>query len=59
MKAGAWHLLGIIEEILTFSRVEAGSEPVASGGGRSPRLVADGAVSLVEPQATRRGSPCG
>jgi signal transduction histidine kinase len=54
MKAGAWHLLGIIEEILTFSRVDAGREPVHPEP-VDPSAVAADAVSLVEPQAVQKG----
>src|SRR5690606_20787416 len=31
IKAGAWHLKAVIDEILTFARVEAGREEVRSG----------------------------
>lgn len=54
VKAGAWHLLGIIEEILTFSRVDAGREPVYQEP-VDPSAVAADAVSLVEPQASDKG----
>jgi signal transduction histidine kinase len=54
VRAGAWHLLGIIEEILTFSRVEAGREPVHPEA-VDPATVAREAVSLVELQASQKG----
>jgi signal transduction histidine kinase len=54
VKAGAWHLLGIIEEILTFSRVDAGREPVHPEP-VAPAVVAADAVSLVELQASQKG----
>ena len=54
VKTGAWHLLGIIEEILTFSRVDAGREPVHPEEVDAWAVAAD-AVSLVEPQARQKG----
>jgi signal transduction histidine kinase len=54
MSAGAWHLLGIIEEILTFSRVEAGREAVHPEA-LDPAALAAEAVSLVELQAAQKG----
>ncbi|HEU0078835.1 MAG TPA: ATP-binding protein [Longimicrobiaceae bacterium] len=54
VKSGAWHLLGIIEEILTFSRVDAGREPVHPEPVDASAVVVD-AVSLVEPQAHEKG----
>ena len=54
VKSGAWHLLGIIEEILTFSRVDAGREPVHPEEVDAAAVAAD-AVSLVEPQASQKG----
>ena len=54
VKSAAKHLVHIIEEILTFSRVEAGKEP------RQPEMVdgvgvARGVVELLEPQAANKG----
>jgi signal transduction histidine kinase len=54
VKAGAQHLLGIIEEILTFSRVEAGREPVHPEA-VDPAAIAADAVALVEVQARQKG----
>jgi len=54
MKMGAWHLLGIIEEILTFSRLDAGREPVHAERVDPARIAAD-AVAMVEPQAQQKG----
>lgn len=50
VKTGAWHLMGIIEEILTFSRAEAGREEVHLEE-ISPLVLAEEALSLVRPQA--------
>lgn len=54
VKAGARHLTGIIEEILTFSRVEAGREPVYAEP-LDPAAIAADALSLIEPQAGQKG----
>jgi two-component system sensor histidine kinase/response regulator len=54
VKAGATHLLGIIEEILTFSRVDAGREPMHPER-VDPAAIAADALSLVEPQALQKG----
>ena len=54
VKAAAWHLISIIEEILTFSRVEAGKEIViieAVDVGALARSVEE----LFIPQALRKG----
>lgn len=54
IKAGAWHLVSIIDEILTFSRTEAGKETVRL----DPTDVAEIARSVVEllrDQALSRG----
>ena len=54
VKSAARHLVHIIEEILTFSRVEAGKEPLqleAVDGA----AVARGVVELFEPQAVMKG----
>ena len=54
VKAGAWHLLGIIEQILNFSRAEAGREEVHLEP--LPLLdLAREAMSMVEPQAAAKG----
>jgi len=52
--AGARHLTGIIEEILTFSRLEAGREAVYPERVDAAALAAD-ALSLVEPQGNQKG----
>ena len=54
IKAGAWHLLSIIEQILAFSRVEAGKEQVAYEV-VDVKTVCDEAVYLVDPQARQKG----
>ena len=54
VKMGAWHLLGIIEEILTFSRLDAGREPVHQER-VDPSPIAADAVAMVEPQAQQKG----
>jgi signal transduction histidine kinase len=54
VKAGAWHILGIIEQILTFSRVDAGREIVYPEP-VDPAAIATEAISMVEPQAQQKG----
>jgi signal transduction histidine kinase len=54
IKASATHLLGLIDEILTFSRVEAGSEH-AEMDVVPVRTVLEDAASLVAPLITDRG----
>lgn len=54
IKASATHLLGLIDEILTFSRVEAGSEH-AEMDVVPVRTVLEDAASLVAPLVTDRG----
>ncbi|HEX9937527.1 MAG TPA: ATP-binding protein [Longimicrobium sp.] len=54
VKVGAWHLLGIIEEILTFSRLDAGRDPPHAELVDACTIVAD-AVAMVEPQAEQKG----
>lgn len=56
VKAGVHHLTGIIEEILTFSRVEAGREPIHAERVDAAAIAAD-AVALIEPQAGEKGLP--
>jgi PAS domain S-box-containing protein len=56
VKAGVHHLTGIIEDILTFSRVEAGREPIHPERVDAAAIAAD-AVSLIEPQAGGKGLP--
>ena len=54
IKSGAWHLVSIIDEILTFSRVEAGKETVTRSRIDLVRLVRESA-ELLEPSASTRG----
>jgi signal transduction histidine kinase len=54
VKSAAKHLIHIIEEILTFSRVEAGKEPIAPEA-IDAAAVAQGVVELFEPQAVGKG----
>ena len=54
IQAGAWHLVGIIDEILTFARLEAGREQVFEHG-LELRTIAQQAVELVEPVAQQKG----
>jgi signal transduction histidine kinase len=54
IKAGAWHLVSIIDEILSFSRVEAGKETVARARIDLVQLVRESA-ELLEPSAATRG----
>ena len=53
IRASAWHLLTVIEEILTFSRVEAGREEVNVEIVDVADLVME-ATSMVEPAAERK-----
>jgi PAS domain S-box-containing protein len=54
IKASAWHLIGIIDEILTLSRVEAGSEEVRVEEVDVAEVIRD-VVRILEPQAVARG----
>lgn len=54
IKSGAWHLVSIIDEILTFSRIEAGKEIVARANVDVTRIVWE-VVELLEPQARAKG----
>jgi len=54
INAGARHLTGIIEEILTFSRIEAGREGVYPEP-VDPAAIAADALALVEPQGNEKG----
>jgi PAS domain S-box-containing protein len=54
IKAAAWHLVSIIEEILTFSRVEAGKEGVAREPVDLERCIRE-SVELLQPQAAAKG----
>ncbi|MBA3580131.1 MAG: hypothetical protein H0W42_09115, partial [Gemmatimonadaceae bacterium] len=53
IKASAQHLLGLIDEILTFSRIEAGRETIRLEIADVNRLVEDSA-NLVSPLATEK-----
>ena len=54
IQAGAWHLVGIIDEILTFARLEAGREQVFEHG-LELRTIVQQAVDMVEPVAQQKG----
>lgn len=54
VRSAAWHLMGIINEILTFSRVDAGRELIHRET-VDLGAVALAALSLVEPQAEQKG----
>ena len=54
VKSAARHLISIIEEILTFSRVEAGKEPLHLEHVDASALARD-VEELFEPQALRKG----
>jgi PAS domain S-box-containing protein len=53
ISASAWHLLSVIEEILTFSRVEAGREEIRIESVSVHELVHE-AASMIEPIADRK-----
>jgi PAS domain S-box-containing protein len=55
LRAAGRHLLSLIEEILTFARLEAGQEEVSAEDGVSCRDLVQDAASLVEPLAIERG----
>jgi signal transduction histidine kinase len=54
VRTAARHLISIIEEILTFSRVEAGKEPLHTEAVEVTALARD-VEELFEPQALRKG----
>lgn len=54
MVAGAWHLINIIEEILTFSRIEAQQYEVSLASTDVEAIVKD-VISLLENQAAVKG----
>jgi signal transduction histidine kinase len=54
IKTGAWHLSSIIDEILTFSRLEAGKEKVITERVDIARLVSESA-DLLRPHAAAKG----
>ncbi len=54
IRTSSMHLLGIVNDVLDFSRVEAGRTVVERTAGRIGAAV-DGALALVSPQAEARG----
>jgi PAS domain S-box-containing protein len=54
IRHSAWHLVELIDEILTFSRAEAGKEQVRLQETDAADVVG-AVVSLLEPEASRRG----
>ena len=54
IKSGAWHLVSVIDEILSFSRLEAGKEHVVTSSVDLARLVRE-SVELLEPFAASKG----
>jgi signal transduction histidine kinase len=54
IRTASSHLLEIVEEILTFSRMEAGREAVVRGPADAVALVRD-TVVLIEPMAREKG----
>jgi signal transduction histidine kinase len=54
IRHSAWHLVSLIDEILSFSRAEAGKEQVRLQETDAAEVVGD-VVSLLEPEANRRG----
>ena len=58
MKAGAWHLISVIDEILSFARAEAGRERVDLERIDVAALVHE-AIALLDQQAERKGIDLG
>jgi PAS domain S-box-containing protein len=54
IKSGAWHLVHVIEGILSYTRLEAGREHVRTEAVELGRLVEE-SVALVAPVASERG----
>ena len=54
IRSSSMHLLGLVNEVLDFSRLEAGQVSVGRSAGRLGSAV-DGALALVQPQAQGRG----
>jgi signal transduction histidine kinase len=54
VRGGARHLLGLIDQVLSLARIEAGREEVRLSAADLPGLVND-VTSMMEPLATRRG----
>jgi signal transduction histidine kinase len=54
IKRCSWHLLDLVEEILTFARTEAGREVLDLADGDAREIARD-ALVLLEPQAAKKG----
>jgi two-component system CheB/CheR fusion protein len=54
IKAGSWHLVSLIDDILSFSRLDGGHEMVDYQPGDA-RVIATEAKALVEPAAAAKG----
>ncbi len=54
IKHCSWHLLSLVEEILSFARTEAGKEPLDLVDADAGQIMRD-AIVLLEPQAARKG----
>ncbi len=54
IKASSWHLISIIDEILSLSRAEAGSETIRLQAVDAAELARE-VVGIVEPQAREKG----
>jgi two-component system, chemotaxis family, CheB/CheR fusion protein len=54
IRAGGWHLAAMIEEILSFAKLDGGHEVVAPEE-LDARLIARGAAALIEPAAVAKG----
>jgi signal transduction histidine kinase len=54
IKAAAWHLVGVIDSILTFSSAERGRQEVKPAAVDAVGLARD-AMALIEPQARAKG----
>jgi signal transduction histidine kinase len=54
VRGGARHLLGLIDQVLSLARIEAGREDVLLSNADVPGIVRD-VTSMMEPLATRRG----
>lgn len=51
----ARHLIDVVDEILTFARLEAGAEALRLQGGVSADVLAEDAASMVEPVVVAKG----
>src|SRR5690606_14561968 len=54
IRAGGWHLAAMIEEILSFAKLDGGHE-VVDAEPMDARLIAREAASLIEPAAVAKG----